>query len=412
MNWSQIIFVALASIGLAACSEVGFETRRAEFLNKTSVMSGSHSDSNIDAAAESIRQVTENEGDGASGNVSQRHESAINPDGTSGDITQPPYLGSPGQQEAMVTRNCTDRGWSDATTFKAAAAARDATMSVTINNKSCTTVISTIVGLAKQTSISIADLKSLCPASIPSRGQLIVNFNWPGMPDEDNDNSQSIDLLWARNKNSSGLPIEAADEHCTNRYSPLVIHVGKNRDNPAPISLTSIAEGVAFDLLGARNGHKKVQIGWFTNHDYAFLTLPDEDGQVHGIDQLFGDNTQGPDGSFSADGYAALAKYDGTSSDGRSQLAASDGRIDRQDPVFSRLRLWTDRNLDGVAESSELVPLDRANIVFIDLNYSSDYVETDKHGNQTRMKSVVGLADGSLDMIFDLWFVYRTLNGQ
>jgi hypothetical protein len=137
------------------------------------------------------------------------------------------------------------------------------------------------------------------------------------------------------------------------------------------------------------------------------LALPDENGQVTSIDQLFGNSTVGPDGRFADNGYQALAKYDGTTADGYFQVAEADGFIDSRDPVYRRLRVWVDENLDGVAQASELIPLHRERIAAIDLDYSSDYAETDVYGNQTMMKSVVRHFDGSLDLIFDLWFAYQ-----
>lgn len=67
-------------------------------------------------------------------------------------------------------------------------------------------------------------------------------------------------------------------------------------------------------------GEPGIRSVFFPNQDYALLTLPDSQGRIAGIDQLFGDNTFGPDGAFAANGYAALAKYDGKTSDGRLDL--------------------------------------------------------------------------------------------
>ena len=68
-------------------------------------------------------------------------------------------------------------------------------------------------------------------------------------------------------------------------------------------------------------------------------------------------------------------------------------------------------NLDGRGDAHEMTSLRRANIAYIDLEYSSDYAETDRYGNETKMKSVVGYNDGSLDLIFDLWFRYNLPGG-
>jgi len=139
-----------------------------------------------------------------------------------------------------------------------------------------------------------------------------------------------------------------------------------------------------------------VRISWFTNQSYGLLALPDSAGRVTGIDQLFGDRTLGPDGQFADDGYAALSKYDSN----------ADGRIDQRDPVYGRLRVWVDRNYDGIASANELLSLPQADIRYILTTYTTDFSETDQYGNTANRKSYIGRFDGSRDLIFDLWFAY------
>src|SRR5262249_29717107 len=121
----------------------------------------------------------------------------------------------------------------------------------------------------------------------------------------------------------------------------------------------------------------------------------DSSGHVNGIDQLFGDNTLGPDGSFAANGFLALAKYD----------ANGDGVINANDPIFSQLRVWVDANHDGIAQPEELHPLSDYRIYQINLNYDNQFKETDQYGNQIIDKSLALDRDGEPHFIFDLWFV-------
>jgi hypothetical protein len=180
--------------------------------------------------------------------------------------------------------------------------------------------------------------------------------------------------------------------------TPLLIKMTTSNDPNLAIPLSSQKDGIMFDLLGlhASPPHSKVRISWTKSGDYRFLVKPTEHGAVNGIDEMFGDNTFGPDRKFASNGYVALAKYD----------ANKDGFITEKDPVFKSLRLWADLNGDGVAQPNELMTLAEAKITSIDLAFDAGYRETDAYGNQTRLKSVAAKKDGTLLLVFDLWFRY------
>lgn len=89
----------------------------------------------------------------------------------------------------------------------------------------------------------------------------------------------------------------------------MAIQIGDSLD------LTPPWEGVFFDILGRNSfpsAFTKTLISWLSPASRGgiyFIALPGADGAVRGIDQLFGDNTTGPDGRFASNGFAALAKY-------------------------------------------------------------------------------------------------------
>lgn len=187
---------------------------------------------------------------------------------------------------------------------------------------------------------------------------------------------------------------------CQTSGDPLIIDTAQNAQNNVPVDLSNPLDGILFDILGVNSwpqAHTPMKISWWKNHNYMFLTLPNSSGNVTGIDQMFGNNNIGPDGKFASNGFLALAKYD----------LNHDGKIDKNDPIFSQLRLWSDVNNDGVSEPGELYSLDQMGIVEIDLQYDTRYKETDAYGNQVKYKSVVTYSDGSLHLIFDLWFTLK-----
>lgn len=188
-------------------------------------------------------------------------------------------------------------------------------------------------------------------------------------------------------------------------HSPLLIAFAAD-DQFKKFELTNpLKDGRWFDIAGdnARPmAHAKEKISWHRNSNYMFIVLPDENGAVLGIDQLFGNNTRGPDGQFGKNGYEALRKWDDN----------KDGLITAEDSIFPRLRLWSDRNFDAVAASDELLPLSGKGVTVIDLHYDSNYIEVDPYGNMTALKSVVKTSEGQLHLLFDLWFYAREMKDE
>jgi len=185
--------------------------------------------------------------------------------------------------------------------------------------------------------------------------------------------------------------------NCEHRASPLIVHVNPNHDTPKYVELSSIDEGILYDILGANaepRPYTKRQISWLNSTQYMFLVKPNRRGMVAGVDQMFGDNTKLPDGSFEANGFKALAYYDSN----------MDGMINSRDSVYDELRLWHDKNYDGVGTPDEMHKLSTMKVKAIDLGYDASFYEQDAHGNETVYKSVIQYHDGSLDLVFDLWF--------
>ncbi|MBX3022125.1 MAG: hypothetical protein KF799_10665 [Bdellovibrionales bacterium] len=443
MNVQRVVLLLFGAAALSACSATKFSSK-SQFLAKTSVMSSSQAD---DAANGVIKQpgVEDNaggvirqpgSGNSGAGGVINQPSNGSNNGGSGGVINQPSNggnaggsvnqpssgdsasgvvtdprtvipppkteLAEPGGDGVAFVLTCSDAYVKSKTSLKRAFA-EGLAMTLSVNDQACTSNTSTIKSMIYKKGVTYADLAKICPSAKPASGS-VVNLDFANASYRSAFGSMNI--VYAANQDTS-VASEVADALCDNKTSPLVIHVNSDPTRPLPIALSSQEDGVMFDILGAKNDHRPVRISWFTNHEYGMLALPDARGRVRGIDQLFGNATLGPDQKFAADGYAALAKYDGTTEDGRFQSGKADGFIDQRDAVYSRLRVWMDRNHDGIAQAHELISLRQAGISYIDLDFSTEFAETDQYGNQTLMKSIVGRIDGSIDLIFDLWFSYK-----
>jgi hypothetical protein len=62
------------------------------------------------------------------------------------------------------------------------------------------------------------------------------------------------------------------------------------------------------------------------------------------------------------------------------------GAIDPADKVWTRLRLWIDRNHDGVSQPDEIFTLDQLGVTSIDLGYKTLH-RKDGNGNEYRYES-------------------------
>jgi hypothetical protein len=179
--------------------------------------------------------------------------------------------------------------------------------------------------------------------------------------------------------------------------SSVLLHVAdldRRRGGWVPAHL--VAEGVEF---APRPGFRPSARAWTEeNGDDAWLVLDrDGDGVINDASEMFGDATPQPhpaEGTL-RNGFLALAQHD----DGN-------GTLDENDAIFPELRLWQDRDHDGVSQPAELHMLPGLGVAGVSLSYA-EAREVDQHGNSFRYRSAVCGTPGSrVGMTaWDVWLV-------
>jgi len=169
--------------------------------------------------------------------------------------------------------------------------------------------------------------------------------------------------------------------NCIYGASPIIVDLD---GNPNGLRLTSPENGVHFDLL---TSGAPQQVAWTrAGSRDAFLVLDrNGDGKISDGSELFGNFTPQPEpeGRKQRNGFLALAVYDEPENGGN-----SDGRITAQDTIFGFLRLWIDKNHDGVSQPGELFTLRQMRVTEISLKYTLSK-KRDEFGNQFRYRSHV-----------------------
>jgi hypothetical protein len=154
--------------------------------------------------------------------------------------------------------------------------------------------------------------------------------------------------------------------------SPILINLRNSSNN---YHLTPARDGVRFDIDA--DGDTE-QVSWTeADSEVAFLVMDrNGNGIVDDGSELFGNYTRLNNGQRAPHGFEALLDLDGGPD-------ISDGRVDSRDSYFAQLRLWTDRNHNGISEPAEVVSLSEAGVTTIFTTYR-ETSRIDRNGNSYR----------------------------
>jgi len=159
------------------------------------------------------------------------------------------------------------------------------------------------------------------------------------------------------------------------RIDPLAIDL--NGDGVQTISIDS---GVLFDF---NDDQMRTGTGWLDANDGFLVYDHNGNGIIDNGGELFGVDTRKTDGSLAKDGFDALRDLDSN----------GDGIFNAEDAEFANLKVWQDKNSDGISQADELKTLDELGITAINLD--SQETNIDSNGNRIAATGTVEFADGS-----------------
>jgi len=192
------------------------------------------------------------------------------------------------------------------------------------------------------------------------------------------------------------------DNLCCPSNSPIIIDT-----KDEGFHLTGEPDGVSFAMAP---GATPIKISWTdAAHSNGWLALDrDGNGLIDNMAELFGNLTPQPKSS-DPNGFTALEVFDDPRQGGN-----GNGVIDPGDAIYSSLRVWVDKNHNGISEPDELYTLQELGLFSISLHYQSNRPFTDTFGNSFRFRSTVtDFNNGQYDKkCYDVFLLSSITNAQ
>ncbi|TXJ01988.1 MAG: hypothetical protein E6Q32_03400 [Neisseriales bacterium] len=162
------------------------------------------------------------------------------------------------------------------------------------------------------------------------------------------------------------------------QYDPLSLDL----DGSGKIETVGLNAGVLFDYDG---DGVKTGTGWVAAGDGLVVRDINNDGKITSGLEIFGDNTVLSNGRKAKNAFEAIADLD----------VNKDGKVDAKDAAFNELKIWNDKNQNGISEASELKTLTELGITSISTQASITGVQNAANGNVEIGFSNFERADGS-----------------
>ena len=193
---------------------------------------------------------------------------------------------------------------------------------------------------------------------------------------------------------------DAAGVAIATQYTPIVLDLGDDG-----IYTTNIHDGVSFDM--AADGVKR-STAWvggkivtadavnkngvpFKKYvtleaEDGFLVIP-VDGKITSSKQLFGANLEYDGKKYGTNGFEALIAIAGKNCRSNDLKERFVGPWDSQ--YHNLLKVWIDKNRNGIAEPEEIKSLADAGVAAIDACYTAKHGMKDSYGNETELRSLI-----------------------
>lgn len=171
-------------------------------------------------------------------------------------------------------------------------------------------------------------------------------------------------------------------------YDPLALDL--NGDGV----ITTLAEA---NLAGALFDHDgdgiRTATGWIAKQDGILVRDLNGNGIIDNGKELFGDHTLLKNGQLATSGLQALADLDDN----------GDGIIDSNDQAFNSLKVWQDKNGDGISTPDELLTLAEIGITSINVK-NKQTVNQSVTGGVIKEQTTFTKADGTTSKVADINF--------